>query len=298
MSALTRRRLLAATGAGAIAAATPLTASASTTPLRNGPVSSSYDALILDHQPKHYYQHVDLTTGRWVDVIRGNHGRFPDGYGLDLTPNGELVPHFDGRGQHAEMAPSIYAGPSSARSAWTVECWVRFDTGTFPSVQGGLYVHWMGVGDRSGYNTGNHEWVARVYNSHTSPPLERARDRWVSGYAVSWHGQGLGCGQAHTDGWDVGDWHHWVFVVDHTTRKVALWFDGEQAHGWVSMDAPKYETDLDYRRGPLRVGTRDHKSYLRGAVTKVATYTYKLSPSRIREHYEASPLHPGAGCSA
>jgi hypothetical protein len=256
------------------------------------PISSSYDTLIRAHEPKLYYQHVD-EQGLWIDVIRGQHGTFPAGYGLEPTSNRELFPHFDGIGQYAEMAPSVLNGPLSAAAAWTVECWVKFDSAAMPNAQAvsddvdGIYVHWMGVGTKSSPTLGNHEWVARVYNDETGSV---DRPRWVSGYAVSWTGGGLGCGQAHTDGWNAGTWHHYVFIVSHVTRKVGLWWDGEQAHGWVSMDDPKYMIDLEHHGAPLRVGTRDLRSFLQGSVGKLATYTYALSPERIRQHYEASPL--------
>lgn len=260
------------------------------------PRSSSYDALIRDHQPKHYYQHLDTDAGRWIDVIRGQDGVFPAGYGSQLLPNGEVAPHFDGLGQYAEMGDSSYFGPAGAASYWTVECWVRFDTDHFPRSQtGDLYVHWMGKGEHGGRNDGDHEWVTRVYNGDTGSV---DRDKWVSGYTVSWHGHEneptLACGQAYTGGWQVGAWHHLVYITDHINRRVGIWWDGQQAHGWVSMDAPKY--DIEARNGiaPLRVGTRDFKSFLLGSVAKLAFYTYGLSEQRIREHYEAAPMHPGA----
>lgn len=284
-----RRTLLAGLGAVTAASALPRAASAAT-PRLSYPIGSSYDTLILSHKPKLFYQYVN-EQGVWVNTAPyGGNGTFPVGYGMDVLANGERVPHFDGLRQYAEMPPTRYAGPTSAASAWTVECWVKFDNAAMPNAQAvsddvdGIYVHWMGVGTKSSPTLGNQEWVARVYNDRTGSVN---RPRWVSGYACSWTGGGLGCGQAYTDGWESRTWHHYVFIVDHVTRKVGLWWDGVQAHGWVSMDDPKYMIDLAYKGAPLRVGTRDLKSFLQGSVGKLATYTYKLSPARIAEHYAA-----------
>jgi hypothetical protein len=273
--------------AGGLAATVPGTMRGAETRL-SYPTGSSYDSLVLAHRPKLYYQYVS-EQGIWVNTAPyGKDGRFPAGYGLEVLPNGERVPHFDGQAQFAEMPPTRFAGPTSAASAWTVECWVKFDSVAMPNAQAdGIYVHWMGVGTKSSPTLGNHEWVARVYNDETGSVN---RPRWVSGYAVKWTGGGLGCGQAYTDGWTPGTWHHYVFIIDHTTRKVGLWWDGVQAHGWVSMDDPKYMIELAYKGAPLRVGTRDFNSFLQGSVGKLATYTYKLSPARIAEHYQASPF--------
>lgn len=280
-----RRTFVAALGGMAAAAVT--SAFGRPRPAPSQPSAPSpYDELVLADKPALYYQHLD-DSGRWFEVVRGNHGTFPAGHGHARLPDGERAPLFDGHRQHALMPPIIEAGPSSSPKQWTVECWVRFDATRFPRPQENQYVQWMGVGDTSGYDKGNREWLARVYNASDG---KEDRSQWVSGYASSWHGQGLACGQAYTEGWKAGTWHHYVFVVDRENRRVGLWWDGRQARGWVSMEP--YGTELDHRGAPLRVGTRDHKSYLLGAVGKVATYTHQLSPERIAAHHARLATSP------
>lgn len=287
MSGVTRRGLLAGAGLAGVGVALPATATGAPASAGLAPVSSSYDTLVLSHQPQHYFQRLDVDAGQWIDVVRARHATFPDGYGSDVLANGELVPHFDGHGQYAEAGDSSYFGPAGAASQWTVECWFRPDTLQFPNDQADIYVHWMGKGDGSGA-AGRHEWTARMYNQVT-PGVTPPRPNWVSGYVFSAPG-GIGCGQAYTGGLDARTWHHYVFVVDHLDRRVALWFDGTQAHGWVSMDA--YDITVTNGTAPLRIGTRDFASFFQGAVGKLAFYTRQLSPERIAEHYAAGPFGP------
>ncbi len=197
---------------------------------------------------------------------------------------------FNGSTQYAEIADAADLSVTRTRSL-TIEAWVRPDTLEFPGAESssdGPLVHYLGKGVN-----GSQEYTLRVY-SHSS-----SRPNRLSAYHFNPTG-GLGSGSyfqgglTSTDGGKppllkAGDWVHVAAVFDTATLvsgygTVRLYRNG------VLMD---HDSMRDYaivpRDGsaPLRVGTRDLRSFFTGAIGRVAVYDHVVSQSRLAAHFTA-----------
>jgi hypothetical protein len=244
----------------------------------------AYDDVVLSHNPKHYYP--AISGQAWPDVIRGANGRFVNGRGTVIMPDGTTAPHFDGTKQWAWMPDSSYFGPAGARSAWTVTVWVRPTVLNYVNSRSTGYVNW--IGKRGNGRDG--EWLMRIYN------LDSYRPQWLRAYVLSPQGGDPSAGQSYRDGFAARQWLHVAFVVSHVRREVALFVDGRQSRGWVSMDA--YGTIIRNGTAPLIVGRDSQldpndgtpRSWFRGAVGKPAFFTYDLSAQGVSEQYPAGRI--------
>ncbi|MGI5473139.1 hypothetical protein [Streptomyces sp. CA-132043] len=93
----------------------------------------------------------------------------------------------------------------------TIEAWMRPDDLTPPNVESSGYVHWLGKITYGGGN--NVEWAARMYS------LDNTEDRAnrISGYAFNREG-GEGVGSYFQDPVQVGEWIHYVLVINTVVR--------------------------------------------------------------------------------
>lgn len=239
---------------------------------------SQYDLSVMADAPVAFYRMDSPHTGvehnfvaaQMDGVYRGDTCR-------TLMPNGDIATVLDGYGGHLEVADAD-ALSISTTGALTIEAWIRPDTVEPPSTDGG-YVHWLGKG-----SPGQHEYVMRVY-----PASSPDRPCRISAYAFNAVG-GLGAGSYFQLPIVVGAWVHVAAVYDLTpapgypTGSVAIYRNGLQMDRDPLAD---YAIVPSNGTAPLRIGTRDLKSYFCGAIGKVAVYGHAVAASRLAAHYTA-----------
>jgi hypothetical protein len=122
--------------------------------------ASSYDALILSHNPAMYLAMSSPGSGRESDLTgRGHLGTYHPAGSPPRTavlPNGDPVANFNGTTQYLQV-PDASDLSVTSRGRLTLEAWIRPDTLQFPSQEGSGYVHFLGKGEAN-----QHEYVAHV----------------------------------------------------------------------------------------------------------------------------------------
>jgi Concanavalin A-like lectin/glucanases superfamily len=277
------RRLLGSVVAGAalgVALAPPATAAA----------TSSYDQLIVAHNPAMYLPMSSPSSGREADLTgRGHEGIYhPAGVTPSRTvlPNGDPVADFDGISQYLQV-PDANDLSVISRGRLTIEAWIRPDTLRFASEERCAsgkrcgYVHLLGKGE-----PGQHEYVARMYSKRKGVK----RPNRISGYAFNLTG-GFGSGSFFQDRVTAGAWLlvHIVINTHHTSRDyptgyVKIFKSGELRQ---TTRLDQFGVVPGNGTAPFRVGTRDLGSFFAGAIGKVAVYLHELTPARIESHYSA-----------
>ncbi len=238
---------------------------------------SQYDTAVLQDHPVVYLRLSALGTSHTETDQSGNgrSGRyFPTTASFAKTqlPNGEAATVFDGVNQYVEVDSS--AALSVRRGgALTLEAWIRPDTLEFSHDEGDGYVHWAGKGE-----AGEHEYVCRMYSKTNSAH----RPNRISAYAFNPAG-GLGSGSYFQDTVQVGKWIHVAFVINTRTRPGTIQI---YKNGILRQSTPLSQFHVVPRAGkaPLRIGTRDFRSFFKGAVGKFAIYAYGLSPQQLQNH--------------
>lgn len=207
----------------------------------------------------------DLSNRRNAMSYAANQGAV-----FSSLPNGDDAMVFDGRGQYVELADSPDFSVSTTGTL-TIEAWFRPDVLDFARSEQG-YVHWMGKG-----RPGQHEYVSRMYNRTAQTA---GRPNRISGYAYNPSG-GLGAGSFFEDEIVPGTWMHYGLVISTTDT-------GGDGQGTVRIYRDGVLRDTDTLGGsydivptdhdaPLRIGTRDGRSFFEGAIGKVAVYGYDAS---------------------
>ena len=175
----------------------------------------------------------------------------------------------------------------------TVSSWIRPDVLDFPQAQEDGYVYWLGKGDRSN-ERGNREWACRIYNLHNTacPP----RPSQISFYVFNPAG-GLGVGSRSVIPIVAGEWIHVVGLVDET--RVRQFRDGipkdcDTYRGPGSSQCKPFFNEgeqvvVEPRAGaaPVRIGTRDRKSFFLGGVTRVRIWNRLLTEAEITALHES-----------
>ncbi len=229
---------------------------------------SAYDSLVLRGHPVFYRSPGSPGVGTGVS--------FPSANPLKRTrmPNGDSAEVFDGFTQYVEVPsnPAISVRPNGAI---TIEAWIRPDTLNFPSTESDGYVHWAGKGE-----PGQQEFALRLYSKVNSAN----RPNRTSGYAFNPEG-GLGSGSYFQDVLRVNEWIHVALIIDNRASrgKVITIFK----NGVLRKTTPLSQFDVVPEPGtaPLRIGTRDMRSFFKGAIGKFAVYGYALSESQLKKHF-------------
>ncbi|WP_445500944.1 M10 family metallopeptidase C-terminal domain-containing protein [Microvirga sp. G4-2] len=212
-----------------------------------------------------------------------------------VMPNGDRVPVFNGETSYFEFpdAPDLSVPHTGIL---TIEAWLRPDTTMFPNdgdeTEG--YVHWMGKGE-----PGEMEWHARIYSDVNAED----RARRISGYGYNMDDpRGIGSYLQDETQVQAGKWIHYVFVINTTPLDPAdpgytkIYINGSNPspNPWDDMDSlletlpsGPHQVDPSDGTAPLRVGTRDFRSFFMGAIGKVAIYDYELTPQQVQSHYDA-----------
>lgn len=240
---------------------------------------SAYDRAVLAANPVAYYTLGGGSAGISDRTGKGRRAEYKNGYTVTTFPDGSLATQLDGDSQYVEVGnDAMFSVPTTG--IITIEAWMRPDILQFPKQEGSGYVHWMGKG-----SAGQYEYVSRIY----SQTNQENRPNRISGYSFNLSG-GLGAGSYFQDPIAVGEWVHYVLVINSVATST------QYATGYTKIFKNGFQRDKDALSGysiipgtgssPFRIGTRDLGSFLKGAVAKVAVYNYELPATTIRDHYQ------------
>jgi hypothetical protein len=150
----------------------------------------------------------------------------------------------------------------------SVSAWMRPDVLTFPNSESTGYVHWMGKGE-----AGLQEWTFRMYNETTidDPP----RPNRISFYVFNLQGH-QGVGSYFQEPVQVGEWIHIVGVADGQTSSIYKNGVLKQSQSYAGIITPQHGT------APLRMATRDFKSFFLGAIRGVRFWNRALTAAEVQ----------------
>jgi len=176
---------------------------------------------------------------------------------------------FNGINEYVEFA-DIDDLSISETGDLSVSVWIKCSTLDFNFTQSNGYVHWMGKG-----YSGQHEWVFRIYNKTSIRPNR------ISCYAFNLKG-GHGSGSYSQEQINVDDWMHFVGIYNVQDNLIQLYKNG------LLSDTDHFsDNEIQPRNGKakFRIGTRDFKSFFKGAIDDLRIYNRVLSVSEISEMF-------------
>lgn len=240
----------------------------------------TYDQLVLEDKPVGFWL-LDFNDIRDATNYK-HHGQF-GGTSPTLTslPNRDKADVFNGFDSFFEIPDADHLEITKT-GILTIEAWLRPDVLDFPNVELDKdYIYWMGKGGAN-----QHSWAARMYNKNS---WRENRPNRISGYAFNLEG-GLGAGSYFQDNDIVPNktWIHFVFVINtkttsskYPTGYTKIYRDGRLRD---QDDLQSYNIIPKNGNAPIRIGTRDKKSFFQGSIAKVALYDYELSQEKIVIH--------------
>jgi hypothetical protein len=261
-------------------------------------MNGDYRELILSRQPVAYWRLGEAAGPTAVDETGNGHdGRyFGDptfGQPGAIQGDDDTAVQFHGA-DWVEIPNSVHFSQPQSTVGLTVEAWMRPDFLTFPgesnpnSVEN-PYVHWLGKGD-----SGQDEWGLRFYclEPNTDPS---GRPNRISAYLWNLSNK-EGAGAYVPDAVEVGVWIHIVGCYQPGDSNapplagVQLYKNGEFRKGppdsGTLYSNPKFLVMPAHGSAPVRLGTRDTKSFFLGALDEVAIYPRVLTPEEILENYQ------------
>jgi hypothetical protein len=174
---------------------------------------------------------------------------------------------FDGAKDYIEI-PDDIGFSVAATGNLTVAAWMRPDVLTFPNSEGTGYVHWLGKG-----GIDQQEWTFRMYNETTTdnPP----RPNRISFYVFNPQGA-KGVGSYFQEPVQAGEWIHVVGIADG--QNALIYKNGvfKKSESYSGIIPPQHGT------APLRIGTRDLKSFFLGAIKGVRVWDRALTAAEVQ----------------
>ncbi len=285
-----RRDFLALAGTTVLTAVPALTRARGETVAAGGR-RSAYERAVLGSAPVGYWRLGEARGPVARDTSgRGNDGRYLGrpafGQPGAIAADPDRAVGLDGPRSRSHVAVPGHPDFSVATSGrgLTVEVWMRPDVLDFPgetaSAAGG-FVHWLGKGA-----AGSYEWGFRFYGSRTGRPNR------ISAYV--WNPDGkLGAGAYYEDRLAAGAWVYLVATFDDPRKpnaRVQLYKDGVPSPHNDSPGTLYKNYGIRPRPGPapLRLGTRDLRSFLTGGLDEVAVYPRVLAADEILRHWRAA----------
>jgi len=202
----------------------------------------------------------------------------PSGISADLHPSTTNYLQFSGDAEYVEI-PSA-RDLSFGGAGFTVSAWLKPDTLEFPRTEGSGYVYWMGKGEKDRY-----EWAGRMYSytNREKPP----RPNRISFYVFNLDG-GLGEGSYSQQPVRPGEW---IQITATANRgDTAIYrngqyvrcdeYDGPAGHGCQAHGERIHPAPGD---APLRLGTRDLKSFFQGGLAQVRLWNRALARAEIQK---------------
>lgn len=185
---------------------------------------------------------------------------------------------FSGDGAYVEIPTALDL--SVKPSGFTISAWLKPDTLEFSKAEGSGYVYWMGKGEK-----GRYEWATRMY-SYTNRENPQRPNR-ISFYLFNADG-GLGQGSYVQEPLRAGEWIQ--ITASANGRETAIYrngeyvrcdeYDGPAGHGCQAHPDRIRPTAGD---SPLRLGTRDLKSFFQGGLSQVRIWDRALGKEEIQE---------------
>jgi hypothetical protein len=271
---------------------------------------ASYDQVLLCDHPVAYWgmnkpgSEPDLTGN-------GNIGTYMGGTPAPATlPNGDQAADFNGSSQYLTIpSDASLSIPTTGNLTW--EAWIRPDVLQFPHDDGSSgYVDWMGKCDQYKPTC---EWEARMYDTNTNESPNRPNR--LSAYVFN-PSAGLGSAadwQPASGVVQAGQWYH--VVGEYTTLSqpsdcpsdpsypgsINIWVNGvpwSQTNHNPTGCMSQYNVVPKAGPSALNIGTMAMDSWFKGAIGKVAVYSYLLSQAQITDHYQAMTGKLPAGSCA
>ncbi|OGV53449.1 MAG: hypothetical protein A2X45_24250 [Lentisphaerae bacterium GWF2_50_93] len=179
---------------------------------------------------------------------------------------------FDGSNAYIEIPDNNAFSVSTTRQL-SISVWMRPDALDF-NLSENNYVHWMGKGSVRG----SHEWTFRMYNKS-----DASRSNRTSFYLYNLPG-GLGAGSYAQDQVSAGQWIHFVCVADLSTDSITLYKNGVKRDSDAIYNS-QYHITPQNGSSPVRIGTRDFKSYFQGAIDDIRVYNRAMSAEEVLALY-------------
>lgn len=278
----TRRHFLAVTGAVGLAALDPAVS-------LGVQVQSKYRHDILAKDPVAYWRLGEFKGPTAFDSTEhGQNGTF---HGTPTYRETGAIKHdpdtainLDGHSTYIEIPNNKRFSQPTSGKGLTVEVWLRPDVLTFAGETQDPHIHWLGKGD-----TGQFEWAFRFYSRESTRPNRISAYIWNSA-------GGLGAGAYFQDKLQPGKWIHVVACYDpgdQTDPKlgVSIYKNGEFRGGPETQPGARYKAYNImpiHGSAPLRLGTRDLKSFFIGGLDEVAIYPRVLAAAEILENYTSA----------
>jgi hypothetical protein len=250
---------------------------------------SAYERAVLDSKPSAYWRLDETKFPRAADATGHDHAGHYVGHPL-FGQTGAIVGDADRAlgldGPHSksyvEVPDSEAFSVASSGQGLSVEVWLRPDVLDFKGEEAKPpldYIHWLGKGEEEHF-----EWGFRFYRRQAE------RSNRLSAYI--WNPDGkLGAGAYVEDHLVAGAWIHLVATYDDPRKaeaQVRLYKDGEPSpHN--DSNGTRYRTfTIQPKHGPapLRLGTRDLRSFLTGGLDEIALYPRVLGADEIQHHWK------------
>lgn len=250
---------------------------------------SDYERAVLGSEPLAYWRLGEAKGPRVIDKANNGH----DGilYGTPslqqlgaIMGDPDTAVKLDGKKSFIEIPSHPDFSQCTSRQGLTIEVWFRPDLLEFDGETHDPYIHWLAKGCPQ-----HQEWALRFYSASSE-----YRSNRISAYISNPTG-GEGVGAFFQDKLIAGEWIHIVACFDPGNADtpwagVSIYRDGNRRLG------PPHKTTLynnsplrimpERGSAPLRLGTRDLKHFLVGALDEVAIYPRLLTENEIRNHYQ------------
>lgn len=250
--------------------------------------SETYRSVILRAGPVAYWRLGESAgaSTAFDETPNAHHGKYLSAPRFEqpgaISGDGNRSVTFDGTSSVEIPNDPAFSQPTSA-AGLTVEAWVRPDKLVFPE----QYIHWLGKGA-----AGQFEWGFRFYSAS-----DVERPNRMSAYVWNPNG-GRGAGAYFQDTIVVGEWIHVVACFEPGDASVGqagvqiykngacrkgpphrgTLYKNPNPDGWNIMPA--------HGIAPVRIGTRDLRTFLIGGLDEVAIYPRVLTADEIRLHYD------------
>jgi len=250
---------------------------------------SDYERAVLASEPLAYWRLGEAKGPRVIDKANNGH----DGI-LCGTPSlqqlgaimgdPDTAVMLDGKKSFIEIPSHPDFSQCTSRQGLTIEVWFRPDLLEFDGETHDPYIHWLAKGCPQ-----HQEWALRFYSASS-----RYRSNRISAYIFNPIG-GEGVGAYFQDKLIAGEWIHIVACfdpgnADNPWAGVSIYRDGHRRLGpplkTTLYNNPPLRIMPERGSAPLRLGTRDLKHFLVGALDEVAIYPRVLTANEIRDHYQ------------
>lgn len=256
----------------------------------NAAAAARYQAAVLAKNPVAYWRLgeaagpdiLDSTKNAHKGVIKGTPVFKEKGA---IAGDMDTAIKMDGKTAYIEIPNhKDFSQPTSGKGL-SIEVWMRPDALEFEGLTDDPYIFWIGKGEAK-----QHEWAFRFYSNKSKQRANR-----ISAYIFNQDG-GLGAGAYFQDKLTAGQWIHVVGCFDPGTADtkgagVHIYKNGVHRLGppsaGVLYNNPEWQIKPMHGTAPVRLGTRDAKSFFTGALDEIAIYPRVLTAKEILDNFNA-----------